>query len=285
MTTLGAVLTGLRRPARPARGAVLPAIAAAIVVVLALVALLAPFFGQPPLHPDLGLISQPPSLEHPLGTDSNGRDILLRLVFGARTALAGPLLVAVLTTVVGAGLALFATWRGGVVDSVISRVFDLLFAFPGLLLAILATAVFGKGLTAAAIALSISYIPYVGRIVRGAALREVSLPYVRALRAAGFGGLGIATRHFLPNFRPLLLSQAAIMFSYAMIDLAAISFLGLGVQPPEPDWGSMVGSGLPGILAGAPEEAISACVVLVLTIASVNLLGERLGDAWGGGRR
>lgn len=280
MTTLGAVLTGFRRTAHSPRSSLLTVAAITVLSVLAAVALVAPLLGTPPLQPDLTMIGQPPSADHLLGTDSNGRDILLRLVFGARTALAGPLLVAMVSTAVGAGLALVGAWRGGAVDSVISRIFDLLFAFPGLLLAILAAAVFGKGLIAASIALSISYVPYVGRIVRGAALREAGLPYVRALRAAGFGGTGIVLRHFVPNFRPLLLSQGAIMFSYAMIDLAAVSFLGLGVQPPQPDWGSMVGSGLPGILAGAPEESISACVVLVVTIAAVNLLGERLGDTW-----
>lgn len=253
--------------------------AAGILIVFGLVALLAPVLGlAEPLSPNLLAIYEAPSLAHPLGTDSNGRDILLRLMFGARTALAGPLFVAAASTVVGGGLALLAAWRGGWVDAVISRTFDLLFAFPGLLLAILAAAVFGKGLPAAAVALSISYLPYVGRIVRGSAVREVALPYVGALKAAGFGGFGIAMRHLVPNFRPLLLSQAAIMFGYAMIDLAAISFLGLGVQPPYPDWGSMIASGLPGILAGSPQESISACVVIVLTVASANLLGEKLGD-------
>lgn len=280
MTTLGALLTRSRRTTRHTPSG-LTIVAASVLAVVTLLALFAPLLDAPPLQPDLSMIGQPPSAQHLLGTDSNGRDILFRLIFGARTALLGPLLVALASTTLGSGLALFAAWHGGAVDSAVSRIFDLLFAFPGLLLAILAAAVLGKGLAAASIALSISYIPYVGRIVRGAALREIGLPYVRALRAAGFGGAGIVARHFVPNFRPLLLSQGAIMFSYAMIDLAAVSFLGLGVQPPQPDWGSMVGSGLAGILGGAPEEAISACGILVVTIAAINLLGERLGDRWG----
>jgi peptide/nickel transport system permease protein len=192
--------------------------------------------------------------------------------------LLGPLVVTVLATVAGTGLALLAAWRGGWLDSVISRTFDLLFSFPGLLLAILAAATFGKGLAAAAIALAISYTPYMGRIVRGAATRQVALPYVTALRANGFGGLRVIAAHLLPNVRGLVTSQAAILFGYAMIDLAAVSFLGLGVQQPTPDWGAMVASGLPGILAGHPQEAIYASIAIVLTVACVNLLGERLGD-------
>lgn len=277
MTTLGAIMTRTWRPRRGGR--VLTYVAATILILFGLVAALAPFLGLgDPFAPNLLAVSQPPSATNLLGTDSNGRDILTRLIFGARTALLGPLAVSISTTIVGGGLAILAAWRGGWVDSIISRAFDLLFAFPGLLLAILATATFGKGLPAAAFALTISYLPYVGRIVRGAALREVSLPYVSALKAAGFGGLRIATRHLIPNFRALLLSQAAIMFGYAMIDLAAVSFLGLGVQPPAPDWGGMIASGLPGVLAGAPGESLSACIAVVLTVASVNLLGERLGD-------
>lgn len=251
----------------------------ALLVVLVVASLLAPVLtSQDPTATDLSNLYLGPSASHWLGTDSNGRDLLARLLWGGRTALLGPLIVTALSTLLGGMLALMAAWRGGWVDSVISRAFDLLFSFPGLLLAILAAATFGKGLTAAALALAISYAPYMGRIVRGAATRQVALPYVTALRANGFSGMRVMLAHLLPNLRPLILSQAAVLFGYAMIDLAAVSFLGLGVQQPTPDWGLMIAEGLPGILAGHPQEAIFASVMVIIAVSCINLLGERLGD-------
>lgn len=280
MSSLAASLgIGTRAPRRARRPRAVVLGACIVLGVLAAVALLAPLLApHDPVVTELGQIYAGPSPSHLLGADSNGRDIFSRLIYGGRTALLGPLTVMVASTVLGVALASIAAWRGGWVDAVISRTFDLLFAFPGLLLAILAAATFGKGLTAAVIALSISYIPYMGRLVRGSAMREVSLPYVTALKSNGFGGTRIITRHLLPNLRPLIISQAAVLFGYAMIDLAAVSFLGLGVQQPTPDWGAMVAGGLPGVLAGHPQESLFAAVMIVVTVAAVNLLGERLGD-------
>jgi peptide/nickel transport system permease protein len=200
------------------------------------------------------------------------------LFYGGRTALLGPLIVGIASTALGTSLALLGAWRGGWLDALIARAFDLLFAFPGLLLAILAAATFGKGLLAATAALAISYTPYVGRVVRGAALAHLNKPYIVGLKATGFGGWHITVRHVIPNLRSLILSQSAVMFGYSMMDLAAISFLGLGVQQPTPDWGSMVAEGLPSVLSGFPQEALFASVLIVITVVAVNLLGERLGE-------
>lgn len=261
------------------RGRAVLLIVTALLILLATVSLLAPVITtQDPTVTNLSSLYLSPSGSHLLGTDSNGRDLLSRLAWGGRTALFGPLVVTLLSAGAGAALALIAAWCGGRVDSVISRTFDLLFAFPGLLLAILGAATFGKGLGAATIALAISYTPYMGRIVRGAATHEVVLPYVTALRANDFGAARVITRHLLPNLRPLILSQAAVLFGYAMVDLAAISFLGLGVQQPQPDWGVMLAEGMPGILSGHPEEALFAGILLAVVICCVNLLAERLGD-------
>ncbi|MDP5227027.1 MULTISPECIES: ABC transporter permease [Arthrobacter] len=219
---------------------------------------------------------QNPSAAHLLGTDANGRDLFARLVDGSRTALTGPFLVVLVSTILGTSLALAAVWFGGWFDQVSVRVMDAVFAFPGLLLAILATALFGSGLTAAVAALSIAYIPYIGRIVRSAALRERNLPYVAALRVQGVHGVLISLKHILPNISGLIVANATLAFGFALMDLAGLSFIGLGVQAPTPDWGAMVGTGMSGILQGFPDEALFASALIVITVAAVNVLGDRL---------
>ena len=217
-----------------------------------------------------------PSAHHLLAQDASGRDILTRLIYGARTALIGPLLVVIASTVAGTALALAAVWFGGWFDATAARVIDAMFAFPGLLLAILATALFGAGLPAAVVALSIAYTPYIARIVRSAALRERGMPYVAALRVQGLRGLTICVRHILPNLAALVVANATLSFGFALIDLAALSFIGLGVQAPTADWGAMVGEGVPGILQHYPQESLYASAFIVATVAAANLLGDRL---------
>jgi peptide/nickel transport system permease protein len=212
---------------------------------------------------------------HPLGFDGQGRDLLARLVYGARPAILGPLFVVLVSTTAGTALALSAAWLGGLVDTVASRFIDAMFAFPGLLLAILAVSLFGPGLAAAGIALSVAYTPYVARIIRSGALRERSLPYVSALTVQGLRGMTIAVRHLLPNLSGLIVASATLSYGYALIDLAALSFIGLGVQPPNPDWGVLVASGVPGILQGYGQESLYASACIVLTVGAVNFLGDR----------
>ena len=140
----------------------------------------------------------------------------------------------------------------------------------------LATTVFGAGLVAAAIALSVAYMPYVARVLRGAALKERGQPYVAALEVQGASGPSICLRHIVPNMMPLIVAQATIMFGWAMVDLAAISFLGLGTQPPAPNWGVMISENEVGVLQGYPLPAISAGVCIVVVVIAFNILGERL---------
>ncbi len=185
----------------------------------------------------------------------------------------------ILSTVLGSAIALTAAWRGGALDTVVARVVDAMFAFPGLLLAILAVSMFGQGLVAAAIALSISYTPYVARIVRSAAIQECSLPYISALEAQGFRSTRIVLRHVLPNLRGIVTAAASLSFGYALIDLAALSFIGLGVEPPSPDWGVMVSDGIPGVLSGQPQESLYAALLIVVVVGAANLLGDRLAAA------
>ncbi len=273
-------VTGTRRSRSLSglRGTGVAGMVSAAVIALATIAavfgpLLAPF--NPDL-PNLSLAWVGPVGGHLLGFDFQGRDVLSRLLAGAQSSMLGPLAVVVLSLTAGAVLAVVSAWRRGAADAVISSGLDILFAFPGILLAVLATAIFGAGLTAASIALSIAYTPYVARVLRGAALRERSQPYVAALEVQGLSATTICLRHIIPNMLALIVAQATIMFGWAMVDLAAISFLGLGVQPPAPNWGVMISENQTGILQGYPLPALSAGVCIVAVVIAFNILGERL---------
>jgi peptide/nickel transport system permease protein len=252
---------------------------AAVIVLAALVAIVGPWIApHDPEAVNLLRAYGGSDAGHLLGYDAQGRDILSRLLVGARTSLLGPLAVVAVSLAVGTAVALAAAWRGGAFDTVASGGLAILFAFPGILFAILAAAVFGAGLSAAAIALSIAYMPYVARVLRGACLRERAQAYIAALEVQGASGTAICVRHLLPNVLPLIVAQGTILFGYAMVDLAAISFIGLGVQAPRPDWGVMVSEGKDGVLAGHPATALLAGLCIVLVVIAVNLLGERLND-------
>ncbi len=255
-------------------------IASAVVIAVAtFVAVFGPLLAPyPPNLPNLSLAWACPAGGHLLGYDFAGRDVLSRLLAGAQTTMLGPLAVVIVSVTAGTLLAVTAAWRRGASDAVISSGLDIVFAFPGILLAVLAAAVFGAGLTAAAIALSIAYLPYVARVLRGAALRERSQPYIAALEVQGAPATSICLRHLVPNIAPLILAQATILFGYAMVDLAAISFLGLGVQPPTANWGVMISENQDGILQGYPLPALAAGICIVTVVIAVNVLGERLFD-------
>jgi len=281
-TTAGLTVTapGTRR-ARPLSGlrgtGVAGMVSAAVIALATFAAIFGPLIAPyNPNLPNLSLAWVAPGGGHLLGYDFQGRDVFSRLLVGAQSSMLGPLAVVVLSMAAGALLAVVAAWRRGAADSVISSGLDILFAFPGILLAVLATAIFGAGLTAAAIALSIAYMPYVARVLRGVALRERSQPYVAALEVQGASAATICVRHLIPNMLPLIVAQATIMFGWAMVDLAAISFLGLGVQPPQANWGVMISENQTGILQGYPLPALSAGVCIVAVVIAFNVLGERL---------
>ena len=253
-------------------------VASAVIVAAATFAavfgpLIAPY---DPNLPNLSLAWAGPAGGHLLGYDFEGRDVLSRLLAGAQTAMLGPLAVVILSVPAGTLLAVTAAWWRGTSDAVISSSLNVVFAFPGILLALLAAAVFGPGLPAAVIALSIAYLPYVARVLRGAALKERSQPYVAALEVQGSPATSICLRHLVPNLAPLIVAQATILFGYAMVDLAAISFLGLGVQPPTANWGVMISENQAGILEGYPLPALAAGVCIVAVVIAVNVLGQRL---------
>lgn len=253
-------------------------IVCAVVIALAtLIAIFGPYLA--PYNttvPNTNLYFVGPYGAHLLGFDFEGRDVLSRLLAGGRTSMLGPLLVVVISLAAGTALAVWTAWRRGATDATVSAALDILFAFPGILLAVLATAVFGAGLSAAAAALAIAYVPYVARVLRGAALKERGQPYVAALEVQGASPWAICVRHIIPNIGPLIVAQATIMFGWAMVDLAAISFLGLGVQAPTPDWGVMISENAVGIQEGYPLPTLAAGACVVAVVIAFNVLGERL---------
>ncbi len=188
----------------------------------------------------------------------------------------GPLIVVAVSITLGAAIAIAAAWRGGRFDTIVSSALDIAFAFPGILLAILAAAVFGAGLFAAVLVLSLAYTPYIARVVRGSALQERSKPYIAALEVQGMSAWRICARHLLPNVSGVVVAQGTTLFGYAMVDLAAISFIGLGVQPPAADWGVMIFENRQGLAIGKPWPAVLSGLCLVGVVIAFNILGERL---------
>lgn len=254
-------------------GLVASGVLAVIVLIAALAQWIAPY---DPDFPDLLSALSGPSAQHLLGADALGRDLLSRLMWGARITLLGPTLVILIATVVGTVLALLSAWNGGIVDTVISWILDVLFSVPGIVFGLIAVAIFGPNLMTVVAGLSIGYIPYVARVVRGAALRERQMPYVQAAWLQGQSGIGISLRQILPNVQPIVTAQAVSSLGFAVVDLAAVSFLGLGVQPPTADLGLMVKSGFDSMLRGQPGEAISAGLAIVLIVWSITVIGDRL---------
>ena len=254
-------------------------LALGFLALLVMVGVFAPVLA--PADPTLSDLSQSlvgPSSEHLLGADKSGRDTLSRLLYGARLGMIGPLLVVVCSTLLGLVFGLVAAWRGGWVDTVLSRSQELVFAFPGLLLALLAVATFGSGLMAPALAMAVAYFPYVGRLVRSAAIAEQAKPYVAAYVVQGFSGWTVSVRHVLPNIGGIVLAQSALNFGYALMDLAALSYLGFGVPPPAADWGTMISEGQSALLAGYPLPVILPGIVIVLAVMSFTLVGEGIAD-------
>lgn len=228
-----------------------------------------------PYVQDLTHSLQAPGGEHWLGADKQGRDTWSRIVYGARPTLLGALFVVLISELIGVPLGLAAGYYGGWVDSVIMRILDMLLAFPALLLAILIVATFGRGLTNAVIALGLVYIPAIARVVRSVTLVQRNLTYVEAARSSGVSDRRILFRHLLPNVLSPIIVQSSIDLAYAILDIAALSFLGLGIQPPEPDWGSMLAEGRSFLLL-SPYVSLSAGVAIMIAVIAFNLFGDGL---------
>jgi peptide/nickel transport system permease protein len=249
-----------------------------IVVLLLAVAVIAPIIA--PHDPNDGELADslaPPGQSYLLGADKNGRDILSRLIYGTRTALAGALMIVAISEVIGVPIGIWAAYRGGWVDETITRVWDMLLAFPPLLLAFAVVAAFGPGLPKAALALGILYVPFIARVVRSVTLVQKEMAYTEAARALGYGQGRIIFRHILPNCVSPIIVVTSIDIAYALLDLAALSYLGLGVQPPTADWGTMLSEGQL-VLLTSPHVALAAGLAIVLAVLGFNLLGDGLRD-------
>jgi ABC-type dipeptide/oligopeptide/nickel transport system permease subunit len=268
-------------------------VGATILAVLSLAAILAPVLspydptlpligvedvvkrGSPCIHV-LGCPADKP--EHFFGIDGNVRDVYSRVLFGARLSLVIGLTTVSFAIVIGTTLGLLAGYFGGQVDNVIMRLMDVLLAFPSLLLAIAIVTVLGSGLINALLAIGIVSIPTFARVVRASVLSIKELDFVSASRALGGSGAHIMLRRILPNALTPLIVQGTLGIATAILDAAALSFLGLGAQPPTPEWGLMVGQEYKNIF-NAPHLTFFPGIALMLTVLSFNLLGDGLRDA------
>jgi len=229
-----------------------------------------------PMNPnaqDLSIGVSPPVPGHPLGTDTLGRDVLSRVIVGARTALVGPVLIAIGAMLLGSYLGLLAGYRGGRFDGVIMRWAELMFALPPLLIVLVVVGIIGGGYLMAVGLYIILIAPYDARIVRGATLEQKPRPYVEAARALGLTRTRIMFRHVWPNVAPVEIANAFLTFAWGLVALASLSYLGLGVDPATPDWGRMLSDGRR-LLLENPLAALVPGLMLVLLAASMNLLGD-----------
>jgi len=254
-------------------------VGAAIVLLTVIGAIIAPWaVPYDPSGQELALRLERPSLEHPFGLDELGRDILSRVLAGARISLFVGLTVVGISSFVGVLLGSIAGYFGGWIDDVISRTIDVLLAFPGILLAIALVAVLGPSLTNVVMALSV--IGWVGyaRLVRGQVLKSRELEFVQAARALGAGTPRILLRHVVPTTMPAVMVQATLGMAGAILAEASLSFLGLGVQPPTPSWGTMLNGGRLHLL-DAPHLTIFPGAAIAALVLGFNFLGDGLRDA------
>jgi peptide/nickel transport system permease protein len=249
-----------------------------LTALLAAAALLSLFWAPyPPAEIDIPNKLQGPSAEHWLGTDSLGRDLFSQLLVGAQNSI----VVGVVAVGIGLGLGVLlgciASARRGWVEELIMRASDFTFAFPALLSAIMLTAIYGPGLVMSIVAIGIFNIPVFARITRGAANAVWARDYVTAARAAGKGPLAITLDHVLPNIASQLIVQATISFATAILAEAALSYLGLGTQPPQPSWGRMLNEAQTQMFQ-APLLAVYPGVAIMLSVLGLNLMGDGLRD-------
>ena len=250
----------------------------ALVVVTVMAALLAPVLTTHDSSTQtLAMRLEGPSADHVLGLDELGRDVWARLLAGARISLLVGLVVVGVSASIGLVVGAVAGYAGGVVDEVISRIIDILLAFPGILLAIALVAVLGPSLTNVVLALTaIGWVGY-ARLVRGQVLKARELEFVQAARALGAGPARVLARHIIPTAIPALVVQATLGMAGAILAEAALSFLGLGVQPPTPSWGTMINGGRVHLI-DAPHLTVFPGLAIALLVLGFNFLGDGLRD-------
>lgn len=233
---------------------------------------------QDPFAQNLYERLQPPSLANPFGTDDFGRDVLSRVIFGARISLRVGVTAVLIALVLGVPIGLVSGYWGGALDQVLMRAMDLMLAFPSILLAIAIVAILGPGLENAMLAVGVVAVPQYARLVRASALSVRGQDYVQAMRALGAGDFHILFFSVLPNCLTPLIVQSTLGLATAILDAAGLSFLGLGAQPPLPEWGAMLTGGRELVLR-APWVLTFPGVAIFLTVLAFNLLGDGLRDA------
>jgi len=253
---------------------------AIFILVLVTVAVFAPWLAPHSPTANFPALNTGPSAHHWLGTDDIGRDILSRLMFGARISLEAAVVIVLLALIVSLPVGLAAGYLGGATDNLLMRVVDAMFAFPPLLFAITVAALLGKSLHNEIVAIAATFVPGFARVIRGQVLTVREETYIEASRSVGAGPLRMMTRHVLPNVASPLIVQAALALGYALLADAGLSFLGLGVQPPAPSWAVMLQEAYAFVLSD-PWATIVPGVAIALTVLSFNLVGDGLRDALG----
>jgi len=276
---LGAGLEATRRGlAFVARDRALAA-ASIMLGLLILCAVLGPVvWSKDPLGLDVGNSLEAPSWAHPMGTDSVGRDILARFDAGAGISLTTGALVVVVGAVLGSIVGIIAGVVGGWIDVVLMRVMDAILSFPPLILAMTVTIGLGVGIGTAAIGIMLTSIPFYARLLRSEALRIRSLPFIEAARALGASRTRVILRHVVPHLVSTLFIQAAAVFGYAILSLAALGFVGLGAQVPTPEWGAMITDGLQYTLTGQWWIGTFPGLGLLLAVTATGLIADRMRD-------
>lgn len=232
-----------------------------------------------PTSNDFTAMTEPPSWAHPLGTDQFGRDLLSRIVFGARTAIIVGFTCAIVGGVVGLVLGVASAYFGGGVDMLFQRVLDVMMAFPLIIMALAVVAIFGTGVQNVIIAITIPLIPRCARVVRSSALSIREVPYIDAARTCGLGHARIILRHMVPNVMAPFLILLTAFVGQAILAEASLSYLGLGVQEPVPAWGLMLQGGAEEYASTAPWIAIFPGLAIALTVFGISLFGDALRDA------
>ncbi len=257
----------------------IPAAAGVVILLIVVSALLAPWIAPYlPAAPDYDNILAGPSWGHPFGTDAYGRDIFSRVIWGGRISLTVGFVSVALGGTAGVLLGLVSGYLGGLVDSVIMRFCDVLLAFPGILLAIGIVAVLGPGVTNVIYAVAVFSVPVFARLVRGSTLGLKQAVYVQAARSIGVRRIPLVLRHILPGTLPGVIVYASLRVGSAILVAAALSFIGLGAQPPSPEWGAMLAEGR-NYLGVADQMTLFPGLAIFVTVLAFNLLGDGLRDA------
>ena len=254
-------------------------IGAIIIAILLIMAVFGPWLAPyDPNKMEFSVVFSPPSLQHPLGTDDFGRDILSRIMYGARVSLIVGIIAVGIAGTVGTLLGMLAGYGSRVLDESIMRMMDVLFAFPTILLALAIMAILGKGVVNAMIAIGIVYIPIFARIARSSVLTVKNEEFVDAARALGGSDVHILRRHILPNILAPLIVETSLSLSFAILAEAALSFFGLGTQPPDPSWGRMLSEGR-GFYQQSPWMGLFPGLAIMLAVMGFNFLGDGLRDS------